>query len=465
MAGTLLQTVPKIIDGLLLLESFEAANFVDNEGWLTLNGAPTNSSDTAFDGVKSFELDLTFPQIQKTFTAFGWSAAYFQDDPAVVLGVFDPFVIWQTSLGNIFGLGVNLATSTGMYTKIVNGVLTSSGVARSVGWKRLTFKETTTTFDLAINGTVVSSTAKAGLGTPTKIKVGCRTYAGATAFGYFDLVQVTRGPLITVGGLADPQKVTARKADGTLVASALSTAGTATLDVTAIDQPFDGYLVITKQDQVSHFYSTFPGSISAGDGDRLCLYNFGRRPGSLDVKPETSRNDRESTVGFNQTVFYFDRDRVMVMFSDLTDEQKDGLFEWWQYAKQGQVFGLAIDAGATYYAKLTAPTVGISATSVTVDNAASAAKGQIISIKGATGRNREIKPLSAAAFTVAPAGTLTFASVLCAPFFTGDEVRDKFYWPFLLTTDKNLSVSLANLRVKRWNVSITAKEAIKETSL
>jgi hypothetical protein len=454
MGSTILQTLPKITDGLLLFESFEVQSFPTDQGWTLLNGTPQISSDVAKEGLKSLKLDTSYPELEKTFTAFKYSAGWFYDDAAAVAGGFTPFMRWITSTPATFGLGVDLATSVGFYSKVVAGVTSATAVARSTGWHRFEIVDNSTagTRVLKIDGTTVSSTGF--VGTLVKVRVGVSVYAGAPAFGYFDWIQVAVSTDITVNGLSNSQLVQIYTSAGALVASSPAAGPSAILDVSSQDSPFDGYIKISRPGGTIPYFRSAVFSMSAGDDYSLCVYDFGRRPSGFDVREASARDDKESNTGVNQSTYFFSRDIVSMTFMDLTEEQKEALYSWWQLAKRGEVFSAALDNGATYAGELTA-NVAYGSAAATLDSVAGVAKGQALSFKSSSGNRREIKKVASVAGLVA-----TMESAFCADFQDGDQVRDQFYWPYAIATDKTLQLGLSNLKKKRWTATIVFKEAL-----
>jgi hypothetical protein len=453
MPGTILQSFPRFSDGLLLFESFEAENFMSDQNWTLLNGTPQISSDVSVDGLKSLKLDTTYPQIQKITGAFQFGVAWFYDDSSIVAGGFTPFAIWETTGGQIFGLGVDLGVSTVNYTKIVNGVSSDSGVARTTDYRRFTIKQSLGSVDLAIDGVSVGGAAIATA--LTKTKIGCSVYSGTSAFGYFDSIQVCQFADFTVTHLDSGQMVKVYLSDGTLVGQATAASGLAQVDTTAQDSPFNGYVTITRPDGQSPYFWGAVLSFSTGDRWAQHVYRFGRRPVSLDIRPTANRQDKESNSGKNQSVFFYDRDIVSFTITDLTEDEKNALMRWWSTAQRGEVFGCAIDEGGTYRSTLAEAIVSAAQTLFKPASLVGANKGSLLVIRTATGQFRDTKKV------VGRSGPYLEAdSFFISPFEIGDEIRDLLYWPAAITTDKVLQVSLANLRRRRWNATISFKEAL-----
>jgi len=454
MGSTILQTFPRVTDGLLLFESFETINFTSDQGWTLLNGTPQISPDVAKEGLKSLKLDTTYPQLEKTFTAFQYSAGWFYDDSAIIAGGFTPFMNWLSSTPATFGLGVDLATSTGFYSKTVAGVTSATTVARTTGWHRFEIVDDPTgvTRTLKIDGVSVSSVAR--VGTLVKVRVGVSVYAGAPAFGYFDWIQVAVSAKVRVGGLTAGQLVQIYTASNTLVGSATATGNSVSIDTTSQDSPFDSYVKVTRPGGTLPYFRSSVFSVSTGDDYLLSVYDFGRRPSGFDPREAALRDDKESNAGINQSVFFYSRDVVTMSFMDLTEDQRQALYAWWQVAKRGEVFGVALDNGACFIGKLTADTSFGSAAAV-LDSVAGVAKGNPLSFKSTSGNRREIKKVVSVA-----GSTATMESEFSADFKSGDEVRDQFYWPYALVTDKALQISLSNLKKRRWTATVSFKEAL-----
>lgn len=463
MGNTILQSLARNQNGLMLLESFESVNFAGDQGWTVLNGTPTISNVVAFSGNFSLIMDSSYPQIQKLFTtSFAWSAGYFYDDAAIVAGGFKPFILWNDPVGpKLFGLGVDIATSAGFYTKIVSGASSATAVARTTGWHRFqySYQASISTLELRIDGTVVSSTVIAAVAA-TQIRVGASAFAGAPIFGYFDLIQVALTPLLKFSGLtvATPGDfVTLYDSTGAVISQGNESNGSLQLFAGLIlNQPFDGFITVAKYGSATPrpFFQGSLQSFCVGDEWTLSTFDLGRRVGSFGKPRQASRSDLESTSGKNQSLFYFSRDKVSLTLSDLTDDQVQTLHRWWGNAQTGAVFSAAIDSDDLYYAKLTANTAG-PASAITVASVAGVNKNSQLMLTRDGGTATEVAKVLSAAVT-----TINFVANLLEQYLIGDAVRHVYYWPFCITTDQAFEPRLINPKLKRWTVTISFKEAL-----
>lgn len=457
MGNTILQSQARNQSGLLLVESFESTNFASDQGWTVLNGAPSISNIVSFSGLFSLIMDSSYPQIQKTFSsAYYWSAGYFYDDASVVGSTFKPFIIWKDSVAVLtYGLGVNDAIMAGRYImKNGSGADTSTGVLRTTGWHRFEFyyNLATTTLNLKIDGVIVKTQVVTF--NPTIIQVGASAFTGTPIFGYFDLIQVTRSPFFEFNELDNGQVVKLFSDADVLLGTATAASNVATIDASAVNQAFAGYVTITTKQGIRPFFQGGVISYASGDKWALNVFDLGRRVSSFGKPRMAARSDLESTSGKNQSLFYFSRDKVSLTLSDLTDDQVQTLHRWWGNAQTGAVFSVAIDSDDLYFQKLTANTVG-AATSITVASVAGVNKNSQLMLTRDAGIASEVaKVLSAAATTI------TFTAALLEQYLIGDAVRHAYYWPFCITTDQAFDPRLINPKLKRWTVTISFKEAL-----
>lgn len=455
MGNSILQNLARSVNGLLLLESFESVNFVQDQGWTLLNGLPVNSNDTAFSGLRSFKMDLSYPQIEKTTTAFNFSVGYFRDDSAIVAGNFQPFIKWIDSGGAVWALGVNDSVSAVFYTKIINGVASATAIPRTTAWHRFSFVRNSgaATAELFIDNVSVGSAG--ALNSFTKIQVGARVYAGTPAFGYFDLIQVCSSANFVVSQLENGQAMTLLESNGTtVIASAVAAAGAATVSVATLNQPLQAIVKITKADGIRPFFLGPENSISGGDNWNLNVFDLGRRVSTFRKGRPSTKDDKESSSGKNQTLFYFSRDTVGMTFTDLTDAQVNELQRWWGYAKSGGIFSAAIDSEDLYAGLLTAAT-GATGSVLAVGSAVGANRNSRLMVIEANGQHFEVGEVLSIA-----AANITLKEQLVQQYSIGALVRHNYYWPAVITTDSNFEPALSNSKLKRWMVSISFKEAL-----
>lgn len=464
MGNTIIQSMSRGQNGLQLLENFESQNFLGDQGWQVVNGVPTTTNVVAYSELRSFQLDLTYPKIKKTFTTpFRWSAGWFFDDPAQTITTFNPFIQWQSiAAPATWGIGVNNAISTTNYTMTVANVQSASPVVRTAGWHRfeILHDEFFDEVRLKIDGVLISTLAFPGLNF-TVLFLGVNTFVGATAFGYWDLIQVTKSAYIKFTNLAP-----ASLAQGALSSLYLTDGTPVSLNDTVvggvvfvaplypINVPFDGYFVFSKTDRVLPLFRGPVQSFSGGDVWNYHEFNLGRRVSTFMKTRKAMRTDLEATSGINQSLFYFSRDMVGLTLTDLTDDEQQSLQRWWGYAKSGNVFSAAIDSQDLFVGKLTLATGG-NATTITLDTTAGLNQKSKIMLTRANGQTFEVAEVKSIAGLV-----VTLQQALVEGYEIGDQVRHSYYWPFAITTDAAFMASLTNTKLKRWTAMISFKEAI-----
>lgn len=467
MGSTIFKSLNTRQDGLLLFESFESSNFMLDQAWTLLNGTPVTTEDVAKEGLRSFECDLTYPWIENdvytnTGSGFGYSRVWFFDDSTVTTGGFRPFAEWEDNLGNVYGLGVDLSVSTTFYSMNNAGVTTVTTIARADGWQVFSFYFNAGVIVLFINGMPVSFPAAIGTYFP-KIRVGCSLASGTIPFGFFDWVQCTRSNEIHFYGLQNGQKVNIYDSSGTLITSGLKTPGPGH-DYPNIffnfDSPVDVVVQITKIDGLSNDYRTPLFSLAAGDIYYLQQLDMGVRPATLNIRPMASRTDAKSINNNNQSLFFNDHDQPVLAFMGLTEDQKNDLLKWWTVAKRGVVFNLLIDSDQAYFANVTAESLGLPVGSLVVDNINGVGIGSTIMLQSTNGRKKQTCKVTS---IDSGTKTLTLAAPLSETADAGMLVRDVYYYPYCLTSEKGLNVTQTDISPKaRYSVSMNLEEAIVE---
>lgn len=465
MGNSILQHLVKAKSGLMLLEDFESQDFLTDQGWTLLNGAPKITTNAAFSLAHSFIMDLSYPLIQRSFTSnFQWSAGYFLDDATQTVTAFNPFMQWiSVAAPATYGLGVHNPTSAANYTALIAGVPTATAVVRTTGWHKFEFiyNPGTITITLKIDGVVVYTAPFGGLNF-TQVKVGARTFVGATAFGYFDLIQVTSGTDITFVQLPvdnaafNGATATLYDAAGAVLVGPQTTNGTFTALATlaVAQQPFVGSLSATKPNGSSPLFRSPNLTFSAGDVWIYNSFNLGRRVPAFSKGRATMRSDLEATSGVNQTLFYYSRDTVRMTFTSLTDDQVQELQRWWGFAKDGGVFSAAIDDDECYLGKIAVDTVPDAAT-FTVNSGVGLNRREKLMLTKLNGQTFEVTEV----LTVAGA-VVTPKRKLLEGYPVGAQVRSSYYWPFVISVDQTFEPQLIDAKLKRWNCTISFKESL-----
>lgn len=464
MGNTALQSLPRLVDGLLLFENFESASFVTDQAWTVVKGTPLRSNSVAKDGVYSLQLDTTEVLLSKSFTTFPMKsgAVWFYDDAtAVAAGASPPFIYWLSNLSVIYGLGVHIATSSVNYCyRDNNGVPVDSGVARSTGWHYFKFKLVSGNVVLYIDNVQVSSSGIAFGGTMNTVKVGCPyTVTPSYQFGFFDVVQVFTDYNLQISNLLAGQVVKLFRDDNSLLATATSTGLTVLIDLSALNYPINGYITMTKPDGVSPYYTSPTQIFSQGDVWVFQTYDFGRKPSSFAPAPGASRVDTIATSGRQQSLLFFDRDNVTLMFTDLTEAKKNEFLKFWETIKAGQTFGCAIDSDKTFRGFLSSGTQvlgGFTKTFVMVNNTGLQI-GDDVQFRDQAGINTMVGKIA-----TLPAGAIvgTLTQYFVSPYVAGDEIRSLYFWPFAITSDLQPTVGLSDVRQRRWSIALRFKEAI-----
>lgn len=469
--GTILQSLAQRVDGLLLFESFESSNFMLDQGWTLLNGAPAQSNNVSKDSLFSLALDSTCALIQNAPGGnFSFAAAWFYDDATQITAQCIPALMVKDS-GNtaIVGLGINNAVSTTFYCALTSaGNWIATAIPRVTGWHRFSVGQVQandSNLRLFIDNidtgfSIVSSSVL------NEIQVGCQANTG-DGFGYFDLVQICLSSAISIQNLTDPQGATIICPGS--VPQALSSSGAAVIYAPFLDFPVTAYLVVNAVVQVGS--QDFPGApiyqsdimeFSGGDTWFLNRFRFGRRPSSITPQPMSSRNDLLAVDGQKQSAFFYDNDIVTLMFSDLTEDLKNQLLAWWNSAKRGEVFSVSVEENDIYL-DFTQGAVSAFPIGQLLLAYPPPGPGAPLTVQSADGTIKENVVAGSSSYD--PVGglwTLNLQAPQSQAVAAGLQVRALYHWPFCTANQKQLQVTPSNVKVKRWHVQISFQEQIQD---
>lgn len=455
MSGpTIIQALADSKNGRLLVESFEGLNWQTDQDWTVVTGVPASSSDTGFDGLKSFKMDSTYPQIEKLPTGgFELMIGYFRDDASETASTFQPFLLARKTSGAEWGLGVDNAVSTTHYVKQDGGVKSVTTVARTTAWHRFSFERVGSDYILKIDGTDVGVAAATGTASFDRLRVGAAN-ATSTAFGYFDFIQVGIKPYITFRGMEVGQLLTLYDSTGASLGSGTEAGSGVTINVATENQPVDSFITITRVNSGNPLFLSGIFKMFGGDVRTYLTVSFNRRVTAMDPKTHVDRNDQEANAGRNESITFNVRDRVLIVLNDITEQERHQLRKWWTVAQRAFVYSVAIDSDDVYNGELTSA-VEPGDTVINVGDAAGAAPGQWFKLRRTD--NFKVEEVQIASIS----GTaITLESQVDYAYRVGDTLRSLRFWPFVITTDKSLGVDLLSLRDKRWGFRNSFKEAL-----
>lgn len=466
--NTILQSISQRVTGLQLYESFESPNFMLDQLWTLLNGTPTTTDSVAKDGLFSLQMDSTYPQIQKKFTApFGYSTVWFYDDPTQTAVGFNPQVTWSSSVtGQAFTLGVNNSIDTTHYSGASPGGSGRTSTIRTAAWHRFTIYTLPLVNQIVVllDNVVYLRTTYTGI--LDTITLGAGTYTG-TPFGFFDWVQVLVDPFITMYGLTALQYLNVVMQTSGTVLQVISqvNSGIAQVDVSTIDFPCTGFLQVQQPPYGDVlFYQSDVMTIYAGDRYLLNLYRFDRKPGNLVPQDMVMRNDISSVGGSKQSTFFYDQDQITFSFRALTEVQKNELLRWWTTVKRGETFSIAIDEALIFLDYTQFPVVAWPTGQLLLSSPATQA-GQILVVQSTDGTIKENCRVTSV--TLDPNSgmyTANLASPQAEAVAAGLQARALYYWPFAVTMEKALNVVPEDIRSKRWTITISFRELIQTKS-
>lgn len=463
MGNTIIQGLYPGKLGQLLFEDFEGLNWQSDQLWDILNGNPQATTAAPFTGTRAFALDDSFPLIENDFSGssnpvYEWSVMHFLDDSSVITGTYTPFVLYFPSSGSFeWGIGVDLATSTGFYTVRVNGVDSATTFVRTDGYHQFAFELVGTTATLYIDGVSVASTTVTD-GTFDRIRLGEITGSGTPAFGFMDDVQVGRTRNIKVRGIEAGVEASLLEKDGTVISTVISTGPTVDLSVIFNDSPFLARLVTTTPNRVSRQVFGPLVEVFAGDEFTQDIIDFGRKVTTFNYPPQVKRRDKESTVGVNETIFFSARDAGNISINHIVDDLRKQLRKWWSFAQRSFVYGIAIDSDQLSVNQVTAEAEA-GDTFLEISDTIGLRAGQQLIVRHPD--NLDSEDIEIASVDTGPDG-VTVKDELLHGYPSGSFVRDEFYWPRVLSTDKQLGIVLSTPKVKRWNFNNGWKEEIEE---
>ena len=473
--GTILQSLPQRRDGLMLMESFESANFMMDQGWTLINGTPSTTQSVAKEGLSSLVLDATNPLILKDFgsTPFLYCAVWFYDDATQTATDYQPGlrIIDPVNHHNFF-TGVWNSNSTTNYTP--------GNIPRTTGWHKFSFVYDSSggnVFHYIDNVLAFTDTSYPGLAF-TQFEIGdINTASTGTAFGYMDWVQICADQFLTLYGLAPGQwlNLVAQEENGGVITAQVQGdgAGQAQLDISGLDFPAQGYLWVGQPPNGSMlFFQSDMLNLSAGDIYLLAVYRFKtldgtpRRATMFTPLAVSTRNDVMAVAGARQSVFFYDVDKMTLSFRALTDGQKNELLRWWTTVKRGATFGIAIEENDIYldYTQQ-AVTAFPNGQLVLASPAIANALGKVLTVQSVDGEIKEnVKVKSLAFDPLSDYYTATLDLPQAEAVAAGLQVKALYYWPFAWSTDKALSVVPEDARSKKWNVSFAFQEQIQAPS-
>lgn len=464
MSGTLIQTLGQNTEGQILFEDFESPGFVFDQGWTIVHGVPVQSPNVAKRGQYSFPMDSSYPAIKKTLAAPIQSAlvsVWFYDDASNTTSTFSPLIQFKDNSTSTFAIGVDNSTSTTKYVFNKGAGNYASTVTRTTGWHRFTFWCTYGEADMWIDNTD-QQTVLATFAFLESVTVGASNYT-STAFGYFDWVQLSSNRYINVAPTASGDTVSFTSTAGT-VYSPLGVSiggGISGYDFALVDFPLEGDLTIKSQASGQIYYHGLDMSFWGGDIWTYQPFSFGRRPSLINTPPMATRDDRYANSGIRQSTFFNSIERAQLVFTDLTEQQKNQIQGVWSIMARGGAFGVALYEERVFLATLangaTYPATPGN-TQVQLSTVAGLGVGDRLVLRSATGYSREILTVS---FIGSAPNVVTFSTPLVDTYSDGDQARALYYWPQARATDKGLQQSLTNPRKQsRWNITLNFEETL-----
>jgi len=488
MSTSQFRFMPKLSTGLLILESFESANFITDQLWNVLNGNPVQGLINPYDGIYSLPIDSSFPllQIDGGATAPQVFNVRLWDDPTNTTGaasyVFVSATAGTPGATNCIGIGVDNAVSTANYVIYKNGIKSDSGVPRQAGYIFLNITTDVGGDYCYIGGSKLSyGTSIAG----RYLTLGTLATTGNVPFNYFDLVQIYQQLAIQVYGLQPGQWIWLLDFDNSTTTSVapiytyhnlkaqveVPVIGPASLIANlGMQSPLNGFFVVTDEEYIINYISPV-SQVTIGDIWTFDMVDFGRRATMIDVLKSVTRTDKESNSGVNEAVFFNARENWTFTMTDITEAQRTALDRWWSFAQQANEYAVAVNSDKASFFFLAAATAPM-ATSFLIETAnneipviPNIAPGDVLILKNQNNLNFEqitvasVEQVNIHGFGF-DATQITTKDPIHNIYQAFDIVQSTLYTPFAIASDKQLNVKLTNAKLKRWDLTHKFKEAL-----
>lgn len=484
MGTSKLAFMNKIQDGFLFREDFESADFVDNDGWQTVQGVAEHSKNEVVAGKYSLLLAGTqdedgFPVIiRKDVSSFDnfdkrmFTVWFFDDMNALLEG---PFVKLGLASNRWLQIGARNAISTVNYS--CNPALTStedsfadSGIARSAGWHKFQIRNNgsgggNTVFELFIDDTSVRTLTipVASLLIETIYLQAAQTGMVTDSFGYFDEVRYQRRTDFSILGV-NGRRVSAGtlgSTDNLLSTSSLAIEADVVPAPNAYEVQISQIIRTATQTDNYEFLSIFLQNVDFENGDIWVIseIDFGRKMTSYQDDPSTRGSSTSAVDGTSETLTVGRLESIGASVRCLIgDEWVANSQNFFQYARQGKPFSLTLDSddvvlNTTYVAAAAGDTI------LTVNNTLGVFNAEIGRFYVVEDEDRTIRQMFKASNVVG--NSVYLDRPLIADIPVGSFVRSLNYWPTIELVDpQQAGLQLINPRTQRYDWNFQFREYV-----
>lgn len=480
MSVSLFTYMVKLRDGIIFRETFENDNFVQAQGWITLQGVPVNTSQQSKFGIKSLKLQgQSLPVIQKTVSTAGVqnevAICWFYDDASNTTDA-GPFFKVKFDDGKFVQVGVRNGVSTGFYvtnsaSDFSEDSFAATIVARSTGWHKFEIvrRDDNLEIQVLIDGTLVR-THSFGFSPPlmTDLFLQADVIGGSgDSFGFFDDVKLLYDDKVTFKGIENRQ-VIIRDQDEINLGSIVSTGGndegsTSLFFSTALDFPLPARVLLSQVNKTTKLQASFRIEISHGDVYQFVEINFGRKIKAFGERLTANSVVNESLRGVTEILSFGSSNFVQFSVENLEgfafQEKAVNLHE---HLRKGGTFSLMVDSdlaalnhfAADYAAGTT--DLGLAQNMDLFDKTAEFIQGRQYVILTNGGSDRQVVTID----QVLSSSTIRVSPPLLFPVKKTDFIREITFFPYCVLSDQTLGLNMTNPRKVRFDWNQTVREQV-----
>jgi hypothetical protein len=279
----------------------------------------------------------------------------------------------------------------------------------------------------------------------------------AVPFGYFDQIQAASNYGVNLGAVTPSNWIpnTWMLYDANYNQIGTATGNPSFIDTSAYDAPFQAQAYGSQPGNGAAFFTSYPLSFWPGDVYNLATYDFGFKAQTFTPGETTDRQDAMALSGKRQSVFFYAKDILTLVFNGLSDSQRQTFEAFWAYARQGVSFGVAVDWASIYFSLVQGGNISGSTITVTVSPTLSVAKGTPLRLKSIDRTLQDGGIVSTVSGNV-----ITLATVQNGYGLLPAQIQTDLYYPFVILTDQDLTWTPADPKVKRWNLTMNLEEAL-----
>lgn len=355
---TVITYLQKQTDGVIFFEGFENNNFINADGWTTLQGSPANSSVQAKTGIESWDNNANngLPVAKKIVNSVSadssfWLVNVWYYDDAANTTSQGPYLKIKMSDGNYTSIGVRNGISTTKYSYGAIGSSadapdTASSVTRSTGWHQLQIKNSAgVAIKVLVDGVEIYSVASS-TNTVSELYLCSNTIGGTgTSIGYFDCLGYYRSAVITINGNVGTMKVY----DSSNVLLSTIGAAQSSFNVSiwgTITYPVSGFVTFSKASPNTTVLYSRSNLLTINPGDVFVLrkIDFGRKITTYDPFVKELQSVNISTAGVRETNNYGLKGDLTFSVSNLDGYGwRQSVDNFFLNSVQGNPFGLMVD--------------------------------------------------------------------------------------------------------------------------